>query len=71
MNSGAQNGFLRWLDVMELTTEKAAELLGKSPRMVKYYEMGRVPPIDTRKLMTALWQGFQPQAWPATDPELA
>ncbi len=56
---------------MELTTEKAAELLGKSPRMVKYYEMGRVPPIDTRKLMTALWEGFQPQAWPATDPELA
>ena len=44
MNSDAQNSFVRWLDVMEFTTEQAAALLGKSPRMVQYYEMGRVPP---------------------------
>ena len=64
MNSDAQNGFVRWLDVMEFTTEQAAELLGKSPRMVQYYEMGRVPPVDTRKLMTAIWEGFAPRPWP-------
>jgi hypothetical protein len=59
------NAFLRWLDECDLTSAQAANLLSKSLRMIKYYEAGRVPSLETRKLMTAIAEGYSPQPWPA------
>lgn len=58
-----------WMDRMEdvtgtpITTEEAARLLGKSVRMVRYYEEGRDIPRDTLLLMDALLQGYTPKPW--------
>jgi hypothetical protein len=58
-----------WMDSMEdvlghpLTSEQAGRLLGKSARMIRYYEEGREIPKDTRLLMDALAQGYTPRAW--------
>jgi hypothetical protein len=58
------NGFVRWLDECDLTGAQAARLLSKSLRMIRYYEAGRVPPLETRKLMAAIWEGYKPRPWP-------
>ena len=59
------NGFVRWLDELELTKEQAAKLLGKTVRAIENYERGVVvPPLDTRMLMDAIAQGYKPRPWP-------
>ena len=58
-----RNVFVDWLDEMELDVERAAKLLGKSLRMVQYYEQGRDIPLDTLYLMDALAQGYRPRRW--------
>lgn len=58
-----------WMDRMEdvvgypLTSDTAAKLLGKSERMIRYYEEGREIPRDTLLLMDALAKGFMPKPW--------
>jgi hypothetical protein len=61
----AKNGFVRWMDVMEITKHQAATLLGKSIRTVEMYEAGTLtPPHDLRLLMDALAEGYHPRLWP-------
>jgi hypothetical protein len=61
--------FRLWLDRMEdvvghkVELAEAARLLGKSDRMIRYYDEGREIPRDTRMLMDALLQGFKPRPW--------
>jgi hypothetical protein len=55
------NLFEQWLDEMELTHAQAAVLLGKTERMVAYYEAGRPLPLTTLYLMEALSTGFRPR----------
>lgn len=61
--------FKIWMDRMEdecgfpLTTDEAARLLGKSVRMIRYYEEGREIPRDTLLLMDAVLQGYKPKPW--------
>lgn len=60
-----RNNFVRWLDEMEITRERAALLLGKSVRSIYCYEAGTTrPPRDTRLLMQAIADGFKPVPWP-------
>jgi hypothetical protein len=61
----AANGFVRWMDVMEITKHRAAQLLGKAVRTIEMYEAGQLdPPEDTRRLMDALAEGYNPRPWP-------
>ena len=61
LDQKTRNVFTIWLDEMDFTSEQAAELLGKSVRMVKYYEGGRELPVDTMYLMDALAEGYRPR----------
>lgn len=59
------NAFRRWRETVGLKDyRQAAPLLGKSLRMVEYYEAGRTPPLDTRLLMAAIADGYRPRPWP-------
>lgn len=59
------NAFRRWRDRVGLDNLKgASSLLGKSIRMVEYYEAGRHIPLDTRLLMMAIAEGFESRPWP-------
>lgn len=59
------NGFTRWLEVLDIKTEQAAVLLGKTTRAIQNYERGVImPPADTRMLMAAIADGYRPKPWP-------
>jgi hypothetical protein len=62
------NGFRAWRSLVGADLDRAAHLLGKSKRIVEYYDAGRRIPVDTRKLMQAivvLGKG-EIQPWPET-----
>ncbi len=52
--------FLAWMDEMDLSATEAADMLGKSHRMIGYYLGGRNIPRDTIYLMDAVTQGYCP-----------
>lgn len=56
--------FKQWREVVgevkPITLDEAAVLLGKSRRMVEYYEAGRDIPRDVMLLMAAYSEGFRP-----------
>jgi hypothetical protein len=63
------NGFRAWRALVRADLNRAAELLGKSKRIVEYYDAGRPIPVDTRKLMQAivvLGGSGEIQPWPDT-----
>lgn len=59
--------FHRWMDELDFDTASAAAILGKSKRIVEMYERGRLPPVSTRKLMTAIFhlKGRNIAPWPS------
>lgn len=67
------NVFNVWLDrmadelgVTAVTVDRAAELLGKTPRMISYFIDGsHSPQLSTLMLMDALVQGYRPKKWAA------
>lgn len=60
-----KNGFVRWLEVMDITKAEAALLFGKTVRALDNYERGIIdPPQDLRMLMAAMAEGYKPKPWP-------
>jgi hypothetical protein len=55
-----RNVFVLWEERMDVSDVHAAQLLGKSLRMVKYYEAGHPIPQAILLLMDALQQGYRP-----------
>jgi len=64
------NAFRAWRSLVRADLNRAAELLGKSKRIVEYYDAGSRPiPVDTRKLMQAIVERGDKgdiQPWPET-----
>lgn len=63
------NAFRAWRSLVDADLNRAAQLLGKSKRIVEYYEAGRPIPVDTRKLMQAIVERGDKgeiQPWPET-----
>lgn len=48
------NDFTAWMDRMEWSVEQAASALGKSDRMIEYYQAGRPVPLCVLYLMEAI-----------------
>jgi predicted transcriptional regulator len=46
--------FRAWRSLVQLDLNGAARALGKSKRIIEYYDAGRRIPVDTRKLMQAI-----------------
>lgn len=65
-------GFKRWREQMAWTQDEAAQRLDVSKSQIANWDAGTnrgsgqpaVPPLATRKLMTALAMGSDFQAWP-------
>lgn len=54
MHQTPKNGFVSWLNAMELDLDGAAKLLGRTRRCMKLYEEGRQkPPYVVRLAMAA------------------
>lgn len=66
----ATNAFRAWRSLVGADLTEAARLLGKSKRIVEYYDAGTRPvPVDTRKLMQAIVERGDKgdiQPWPET-----
>lgn len=64
-NRSDANAFQAWRRTVNADLKRAAALLGKSKRIVEYYEAGRPIPVDTRKLMRAIVErGADIEPWP-------
>lgn len=61
-NNVRANAFVQWMDENDFSKEMAALALGKSIRMVQYYQEGREVPLDTIYLMEAISEGFRTPA---------
>lgn len=56
-----KNTFTDWLERVDMSREEAGQMLGKSPRMIKYYIEGRPLSLSTIILMDALERGYRPK----------
>lgn len=54
------NVFIDWMDRMEFTQTEAARALGKTIRMIGYYQQGHEVPVGTLYLMEAIEAGYVP-----------
>jgi hypothetical protein len=54
------NDFVDWLDRMEFSPAEAAHALGKTVRMIGYYQQGHEVPPGTLYLMEAIEGGYTP-----------
>jgi len=65
MRESSENGFVRWLDAMDLDLDGGAKHLGRTRRCVQLYLQGKQkPPLAVRYLMGALFEGWRPRPWP-------